>query len=252
MDGRAQPEVVAPRSAGGRAAGSPATSRADMAWEFLRRDPAYQSAWRRVTGRAHDPGRWTQGEPNWGLVFPVDPHLGAASAGVFWSGDAAPAVVVEVEPCLTVCGRSLDLSALPWSQRGEGAVTHMRAPGGLQVRILTRDLHQPLAAVAPLGVDFEIRLRTLARLHRALRDRPPGAEFTAQQLRRLQLALQAIDGRSGGLSQREIATDLFGRAAMAREPWKCSSLRETTQRLVRLGERLRRGGYRSLLLTRPR
>ena len=241
-----------PQPAEWRRPGAPASTRADLAWEFLRRDPGYLAAYERMMARPGTHALWTDDEPDWGLVFPADPQAVAGLAGVYWRGDVAPAVVVEVEPRLGRSDRGLDLSALPWPQRGEGGVTHLRAPGGLQVRVLARDLRQPLAAVAPLGADFEVRLRTLGRLQDALRGRAAGRDFTPQQLRRLRLGVQALDGRVAGLSHREIATDLFGAAAVAREPWKSSSVRDTTQRLVGLAERLQRGGYRSLLQTRPR
>lgn len=214
--------------------------RADLAWAFLRRDPRFRQTYARAGAGA------------WGLEFPADPDLSAEAAGVLWRGDIAPAVVVDLEPAASDAPGAVDLAAIPWPRRREGATTYLRAPFGLQVRVAARDLRQPLAVVTPLTGDFEVRLRTLTLLHRALRGQTPGADVTALQLRRLRQAVQAFDGRAAGLSHREIAVGLFGAASVAREPWKSSSRRDATTRLLRLADRLCAGAYRNLLKTRPR
>lgn len=63
--------------------------------------------------------------------------------------------------------------------------------------------------------------------------------------------LRALDGRAGGAVHREVAEALWGAARVAAEPWKTSSLRDATLRLVRDGGAMVRGGYLSLLGGRP-
>lgn len=214
--------------------------RADLAWAFLRRDPRYRQTYARAGASA------------WGLEFLADPDLSAEAAGVLWRGEIAPAVVVDLEPAPSDAPGAVDLAAIPWPRLRDGATTYLRAPCGLQVRVAARDLRQPLAVMTPLTGDFEVRLRTLTLLHRALRGQASGADMTAQQLRRLRQAIQAFDGRVAGLSHREIAVGLFGAASVAREPWKSSSRRDATARLLRLADHLCAGAYRDLLRTRPR
>lgn len=59
--------------------------------------------------------------------------------------------------------------------------------------------------------------------------------------------LRALDGHLAKASYRAIAQQLFGHERLNREPWKTSSLRAMTIRLVRGGIGLMRGGYRKLL-----
>lgn len=59
--------------------------------------------------------------------------------------------------------------------------------------------------------------------------------------------LRALDGRASGAVHREIAIALYGAARVAAEPWKSSSLRDATLRLVRDGQAMARGGYLALL-----
>lgn len=62
--------------------------------------------------------------------------------------------------------------------------------------------------------------------------------------------LRAADGRQAGAAHREIANALYGIARVAAEPWKTSSLRDTTMRLVRDGKAMIEGGYLGLLAPR--
>jgi len=233
------------------AAEAPAGFRADLAWAFLRRDPRYREAYARAVA-SDPPATGRAMAAAFGLEFPADPDLSAEAAGVLWRGEIAPAVVVDLAPAPVEAQGAIDLAAVPWPRVVDGQTTHLRAPFGLQVRVAGRDLRQPLAAVAPLTEEFEVRLRTLAALHRALRGSILGPDLTPQRLRRLRQALQAYDGRAGGLRRREIAVELFGAGWVAREPWKSSSRRDATTRLLRLADRLVSGGYRDLLNTRPR
>ena len=59
--------------------------------------------------------------------------------------------------------------------------------------------------------------------------------------------LRAVDGRRCGAAHREIAIALFGAARVTSEPWKTSSLRDATLRLVRDGSEAPLGFGRALL-----
>lgn len=59
--------------------------------------------------------------------------------------------------------------------------------------------------------------------------------------------LRALDGHLAKATYRDIAQQLFGRERLNCEPWKTSSIRATTIRLVKGGIALMRGGYRKLL-----
>lgn len=101
----------------------------------------------------------------------------------------------------------------------------------------------------PIDETLPARLETLAALWRFLQGQGQGADdpITPQRRHRLRGMLRAWDGRAEGAPHREIANALYGSARVADAPWKTSSLRDATLRLVRDGARMVRGGYRSLL-----
>ncbi len=107
---------------------------------------------------------------------------------------------------------------------------------------------QTLAAVLPMDAALPVRLRALSRLWRLLEGAPPGPDpLSPQRRQRLKAMLRAVDGRWTGAPYREVANGLYGMARVASEPWKTSSLRDATMRLVRDGRAMVEGGYRSLL-----
>lgn len=226
--------------------------RGDLAWEFLRRDPGYRRAWSATCEAPGDRVLWTRASLDFGLQAPADPRRDAGAAAVLWRSEIAPAVVVDLEPVRSVGVGAIDLRSMAWLREGGGSVSHLRAPLGLQLDVRDADPSRPLALVVPLGGDFAVRLRTMMQLRRVLAGQAAPQDFTPQQLTRLHRALQALDAVDAGMSRREVAVLLFGADALAREPWKTSSLRDTTQRLIRTAQGLKRGGYRRLLLTRPR
>ncbi|MBG6162799.1 hypothetical protein IWQ54_002462 [Labrenzia sp. EL_195] len=73
------------------------------------------------------------------------------------------------------------------------------------------------------------------------------SRLTPQKRLRFKAMLRAVDGRSNGAPYREIAQRFFGAGRVASEPWKTSSLRDTTLRLVQNGLAMVDGGYLDLL-----
>src|SRR5690606_18271552 len=64
-------------------------------------------------------------------------------------------------------------------------------------------------------------------------------------------SLQALDATLAGASLREVAEGLFGTDIVVADWHKDSALRARVRRLVRRGEALMRGGYRSLAQLPP-
>ena len=104
---------------------------------------------------------------------------------------------------------------------------------------------QPLAAIIPLDELAHLRSEAAQRFLRHLR----GAPFLREPATNPRFAsmLRAVDGHANGFSYRSIAESLFGSSRLASDPWKTSSIRDATIRLVRTGLALMRGGYRKLL-----
>lgn len=59
--------------------------------------------------------------------------------------------------------------------------------------------------------------------------------------------LRAFDARRDAASYRQIAAGLYGERRVEAEPWKTSSLRDATMRLVRDASGMASGGYFALL-----
>ncbi|HQS19350.1 MAG TPA: DUF2285 domain-containing protein [Reyranella sp.] len=110
----------------------------------------------------------------------------------------------------------------------------------------------PMAALVPLDETVLLRLAGLLRFKRRLDRQPAGAlppawRITARLRNRLLGMIRALDGHLAGASYREIALALYGTQAVARFPWKTSSIRGQTIRLVTDAVAMMNGGYRKLL-----
>ena len=122
---------------------------------------------------------------------------------------------------------------------------------GAHMRIDGLDMSGPYAALLPLDRLFEIRVAAALRLWRALNGRRPGSDpgaLTADRQTRFILALRALDARLLGTTYPDIAAGLFDAAPTSKRDWISHELRDQTGRLVRLGFKLMRGGYRQLLV----
>jgi hypothetical protein len=121
-------------------------------------------------------------------------------------------------------------------------------------RLWLRDVSfgAPLAALVPLDDDVVLRIAGLLRFCRRLTGRPAGplpqAWTISARLRiRLLLMLRALDAHLAQASYREIAQALYGPGVVARYPWKTSSIRGQTIRLVKDAIATMEGRYRKLL-----
>jgi hypothetical protein len=113
-------------------------------------------------------------------------------------------------------------------------------------------LGAPLAALVPLDDNVALRIAGLQRFCRRLTGRPAGPlpqawTITARLRIRLVLMLRALDAHLARASYREIAQALYGPDVVARYPWKTSSIRGQTIRLVKDAIATMEGRYRKLL-----
>jgi len=108
-----------------------------------------------------------------------------------------------------------------------------------------------LAVLMPLDRLCDIRAAAALRLWRGVTGRKPGPDvgaLTPERCNRLILALRALDGRLERATYPDIAAVLFDAAPISKRDWISHELRDQTGRLVRLGFKMMRGGYRQLLL----
>ncbi|WP_246667817.1 DUF2285 domain-containing protein [Bradyrhizobium macuxiense] len=125
--------------------------------------------------------------------------------------------------------------------------------GGAKHRLWLKELPSSGSLVAvdlPLDHNCDIRPQAARRFWLALEHRaigPPPLALSIQARHRLILALRAVDAWLEGNSYRKIAQGLFGESRIPDRAWKTHDLRSRTIRLVQMGLRLMRGGYRALL-----
>lgn len=237
--------------------------RSVFAWEWLRRDPAYEAAALDAlegqgsvaggSGPSPDPGQW-------GLHDFEHPHAGAPIARPMWRAEAWPYVLaVKAEKGGDV-GDSFDLRRLrPLAtlQGKAGENEHLLLSDGLRViRLDVIDgslqegavrLRYSLAGIASVAAP----LLTLRRLIELWRRGRFSASLHRPEARaeRWIMMLRAHDAIASGAGQREIAAELFN--PVARAPgWRSEapSVRSQVQRLVRSARLTARKSYRAFLL----
>jgi hypothetical protein len=223
------------------------------AWEFLRRNPDYQQAWRAVCSAGNPLSEVSSRAAVWGLVSFESPERDARTASVFWTPASLPSVI----PLISLPAELADPNRKPntvsfepaLAQSGPAQLVRQR---GIQFRlhILDGSVEHLSCVVLPLDQHFAIRAAAAIRLWRCLTGRSPGrnpAELPEARRDRLVLALRALDGRLDKASYRDIGAALFGGSRMPARGWKTHDVRDRTVRLVRLGFSLMAGGYRRLL-----
>jgi hypothetical protein len=217
-----------------------------LAWEFLRRSPAYQRAFQGAARQAAGAAA-----ARWGLRALVSPDLPAAEAPVFWRPEAAPAHVLLLVRSAEGEVTAKDLIRRAHARLSTSEGEHLRLPGGLQV-VLPPDapLDAPLAAATPLGRELPVRITALAALERTLAGRQPAASLPPLSRRRLQAALRALDARRDGASYRELAEHLVSGVPSDPREWRTCNARDVAIRLCRTARRLADGGYLRLLRRR--
>lgn len=148
------------------------------AWQFLRRNPAYVEAWRRVeTAAPVEPApfplrKQTEADSaaaEWGLLAWEDPLAEDGPASPFWAEaemlDASPA---QDAPPLSELLKAPDCRL--WGLRLRSGAVIVKVEEGeraVQLRIVDGDTFDPAGGIAlrlPVGLDLRLRLRRAADL----------------------------------------------------------------------------------------
>lgn len=224
--------------------------RSVLAWEWLRRDPAYAAA---AEARAGAPEQW-------GLHAFEPADVAAPAARPIWSAAVCPFVLTaDAKESLCSADDLVDLERLGAAaciaESGHGR-EHLLISDGL--RSIRVDLASGTLRRGPTRLGYQLsgfasaerplltlrRLLAFCRTGRFARALHP-AEARAG---RWVLMLRAWDGLLGGADQREIAAVLLSRdAAEPRWRSRAPSLRSQAQRLTRGARTMARGGYLDLL-----
>ena len=236
------------------------------AWEWLRRNRAYQTDWKRA-GQGRRRSRFLEATrrrtkdraARWGLTLLEDPETPAHTSTVFWQRDTIAGLLragVRPRPDDHVAPYNI------WSEPGRKAI----AIDGDKAQLLTRTAradHRLLfddAADIADRIPLELRLDApngdrrqfdAARqfLFEHSRERSPPLPIHPRAPLMMQM-LQTVDGRASGASQREVAEVIFGRESVEAE-WKASDrLKARVRYLEKRGRFFVEGGYRTLLKRR--
>ena len=233
------------------------------AWEWLRRNRAYQTDWKRARqGRRRSSlleatrRRTKDRAARWGLTSMEDPETPAHTSKVFWQRDTIAGLLragARTQPDNHVVPYDL------WSEPGQKAIALDDDCAQLLIRTARADhrlLFEERAEIAD-RIPLELRLDApngdrkqfdAARqfLFERSRERTPSLPIHPRAPLMMQM-LQTIDGRASGASQREVAKVLFGTDAVASE-WSVSDrLKARVRYLERRGRFFVDGGYRTLL-----
>lgn len=244
-------------------------SRAAWAWEFLRRNPELRQQELEIVapGQAAGPSllrtvgvsRASSGLEKWGLLYFDDLDRTADEALVFWRREVCPAVlpVWAVEAGATAGMARFDLSRLDceaWMLRADDADHVLLKKAGWTVQLIWNGadirnadllITAPIELFAHMGDSQRLAMQRLVDFQTRGRSElfKPDARGA-----RLQMCLQALDGRMAGASWRQLAAAIFGEQRIVEE-WASPSrsLLDRTRRLFRRGLAYMKGQYRDLL-----
>jgi hypothetical protein len=224
---------------------------AALAWEYLRRNPTYQSDWHQAQNAkaASDPY-------SWGLQSWEDPTQDSRVIEPAWQSDAS------ATPCL-VRYRAGEAAARfrLWAIRGRKSLRHdgeaLRLTAGQVGEShciqLGTDVEndQPFAIAIAATNDFQAQCQAAKRWMRWYES---GGDDSRTELKRPSAtalihmqALQALDGVAVRASHRQIASAIFGASAGA-SCWRDEQhWRARVRYLIKRGAAQCEGGYRALV-----
>lgn len=236
-----------------------------LAWEWLRRAPAYRllDVGRRSRTRdgvtiieAASPAAAAE----WGCLHIEDPHLAASDAMIIWSAQVDPSVLrVEVVSSWPSDGVSFDLRR--WAsiaclvKQADGSENLLLRVGLNSIRL---DIMSGSLLDGPVAFRFDIHgadpvdpmIETLRRFlhfqHNGVI--PARSMLGVRRHQRVALALRVHDALSQGASIRDVGIMLFGFDRVDVE-WEASgeSLKSASRRLMALARSMASGEYRTLL-----
>ncbi|HEX8215310.1 MAG TPA: DUF2285 domain-containing protein [Allosphingosinicella sp.] len=235
--------------------------RALIAWEWLRRDPAYCRAAAEALAVGGGPPHGVEpaaGPERWGLAAFEPPGLRVPDARPLWAAEAYPYVLrCRAEACSDRRDRFDETALAP-------LLTRIVRPCGRQYLLLSEGLRylrldlEPAEAAGDVALRYDLQgcasaepglltLRLLIALCKTgafprtlYRDEPRAARWILQ--------LRAHDALRDGCDQRVIASILLSRVA-AEPQWRSRdpSVRSQVQRLVRDARSMADGGFVRLL-----
>lgn len=223
-----------------------------LAWEYLRRNPAYRASWSK-----HDPAAAETGSHDWGLLQLIDPDLDARAANPIWQPDP-PTTLRVIRATGAVDGLKFYDLDIDWNATGaihDGDGTYLTAFVGADAwQVHVADHLRPQDDIAiVIGADAHARRRMAAadQFIRGLQGKSTGSSKRSPAPNRAgrfhASVLQALDGVAGGASHREIAVAMHGAKSVSRRWTSDGELRASIRYFLKRGATLVSGGYRNLI-----
>lgn len=234
---------------------------ADLAWEWLRRDPDYRKIAAKSASPAHDTAildpASAQCTARWGCLNMPDAERRCTDAPLLWSAEIDRSVLrVLALPTSGRLGTPFDLAACGTKAFvvNAGECQHVllggRA-GSIRLDVLSGSLLDgPVSLVLALaGMEEDgpamVTLRRFLQL-RCTGRIPALSTRGCQRLQRQVLALRVHDALAAGASIRDVGVMLFG-FERVRDEWADEALKSHCRRLITLVREMVAGGYRTLL-----
>lgn len=238
--------------------------RADLAWEWLRRNPGFRRlapcVWRHTAdGIAVTDITSSECEGRWGCLHVPDPDLRFTDTPILWSADIDPSVLRVTASPAADDRSAFDLrrwgaaATLVIGSQGEESLLLRDGGPGLRIDIVCGSLlNGPVTLLHDFGWvhDVEPAIVALRRYLHLCRtgELPTLRRATNQATRRLIEALRVHDALAGGASIRDVGVVLFGIDRIQAEwPGRGEALKSHCRRLIALSRLMASGGYRTLL-----
>lgn len=230
---------------------------ADFAWEFLRRNPAYQAGWLQHTVAQETKSEASSTADHWGLERMVDPALSTHEVSVPWTLEAFPRRLTITNAVPAQEQSPAERAGTVALRVGDVGLSTVRTEhGAFYLRVLNGDAFSQPELRIEFDGDAVVRLAEaihFVRFAHSNGQQIPRDALTALQRTRFSMELRALDGSLSGASYRTIAEDLFALSKQLRgAAWKTHDIRSRTIRLVTNAKRLMHSGYKDLLRIPPR
>lgn len=234
---------------------------ADLAWEWLRRDPDYRSLAPEsvapeagVTILTPAPASCTH---RWGCLNMPSAARRSTDASLLWSAEFDRSVLrVLALPVSGRLGTPFDLATCGSEafvvDGGDCEHIMLRGrAGSVRLDVLSGSLLDGPASLSLSLAVMEENGPALAALQRFLHLQrtgrlPAQSPLASQRLRRQVLALRVHDALAAGASIRDVGIMLFG-FDRVRDEWADEALKSQCRRLISLAREMASGGYRALL-----
>jgi hypothetical protein len=222
-----------------------------LAWEYLRRNGAYRTAW-----NEQKPVELETAARDWGLLRLIDPMVDARTAIPIWQPDP-PSTLRVVRASSAQVGiklYDLQIERTPYMVRDDQGTYGTASMKSNSWRVHVADgLSADDRIAIAIPVDEFARRRVVA-ADRFIVDLKAKSAETRKRLSVSNRAdrfhcsvLQAIDGAAAGATHRQIAVAIYGQRRVSASWTPDGDLRARIRYFLKRGGALVNGGYRALI-----